>query len=83
MIRCRVSLAIRVGVIRVPTSALIEGGRVMMLSEGKLVEKAVKTGLTNWEFTEITEGISEGDSIVISLEREGVKAGAAANAVDK
>ena len=76
-------LATRVGVIRVPTSALIEGGRVMMLSEGKLVEKAVKTGLTNWEFTEITEGISEGDSIVISLEREGVKAGAAANAVDK
>ena len=76
-------LATRVGVVRVPTSALIEGGRVMMLSEGKLIEKAVKTGLTNWQFTEITEGINEGDSIVISLEREGVKVDAAATAVDK
>ena len=78
-----IMLANRPGVIRIPTSALIEGGRVMMLSDGKLVDQAVKTGLTNWEFTEIVEGLNEGDSIVISLEREGVKVGATAKAVEK
>lgn len=78
-----IMLATRSSVIRIPTSALIEGGRVMMLSEGTLVDRAVKTGLANWEFTEIVDGVSEGDSIVISLEREGVKVGAAAKAVNK
>ena len=76
-------LATHSNVIRIPTSALIEGSKVMLLSEEKLLERAVKTGLANWEFTEIVEGLNEGDHIVISLEREGVKVGASAKAVDK
>ena len=55
----------------------------MLLNEGTLVERAVKTGLANWEFTEIVEGLNAGDNIVISLEREGVKVGAAAKAAEK
>lgn len=78
-----IMLATRASVIRIPTSALVEGRRVMMLSEGTLIDRSVKTGLSNWEFTEIVDGLAEGDSIVISLEREGVKVGAAAKAVDK
>jgi HlyD family secretion protein len=69
-------------VLRVPTAALIEGSRVMMLNaeSGKLEERKVKAGLANWEFTEIVEGLAEGDRIVTSLEREGVKVGARATA---
>ncbi len=69
-------------VLRVPTAALIEGRRVMVLNAetGKLEERKVKTGVTNWEFTEIVEGLTEGERIVISLEREGVKVGARATA---
>ncbi|MDP2133366.1 MAG: efflux RND transporter periplasmic adaptor subunit [Sulfuritalea sp.] len=72
----------RPGVLRVPTAALIEGGKVMVLNaaSGKLEERKVKTGLANWEFTEIVEGLSEGERIVVSLEREGVKVGARATA---
>jgi HlyD family secretion protein len=69
-------------VLRVPTAALIEGSRVMMLNaeSGKLEERKVKAGLANWEFTEVIEGLAEGDRIVTSLEREGVKVGARATA---
>ena len=75
-------LSSRTGVLRVPTAALIEGSKVMVLNagSGKLEERKVKTGMANWEFTEIVEGLSEGERIVISLEREGVKVGAPATA---
>ena len=71
-------------VLRVPTAALIEGSRVMVLNaeSGKLEERKVKAGLANWEFTEVIEGLAEGDRIVTSLEREGVKVGARATAAE-
>ena len=36
----------------------------------------MKTGLSNWEYTEVIEGLAAGDRVVTSLERSGVKAGA-------
>lgn len=72
-----VILAVRDKVVRVPTSALLEGGRVLAPdAEGKLTERRIKTGLSNWEYTEVLEGLAPGDRVVTSLEREGVKAGA-------
>jgi HlyD family secretion protein len=63
-------------VLRIPTQTLLEGNRVLLLQDnGMLVERAVTAGLANWEQTEITSGLSEGDQIVLSLDREGVKAG--------
>ncbi|MDK9703569.1 MAG: efflux RND transporter periplasmic adaptor subunit [Sulfuritalea sp.] len=75
----------RPNVLRVPTAALIEGSRVMILNAdtGKLEERKVKAGVANWEFTEIVEGLAEGERIVTSLEREGVKVGARATADEK
>ena len=73
-----VILAVRDDVVRVPTSALLEGGRVLVASaDGKLEERQIKTGLANWEFTEVTEGLKAGERVVTSLERAGVKAGVA------
>ena len=48
-----------------------------------LEERKVDTGLANWEYTEIKAGLASGDRVVTSLEREGVKAGAAATAERK
>lgn len=79
-----VVLAVRDGVVRVPTSALQEGGRVLVAgADGTLQERKIKTGLANWEFTEVLEGLAAGDKVVTSLEREGVKPGAAFVVDDK
>jgi HlyD family secretion protein len=72
-----VILAVREDVVRVPTSALQEGGRVLVAGgDGRLAERQVRTGLANWEYTEVLEGLAAGDRVVVSLEREGVRAGA-------
>lgn len=65
-------------VLRVPTSALQEGNKVLLYvpQTGKLEQRAIKTGITNWEYAEVLQGLQQGDRIVTSLEREGVKAGA-------
>jgi HlyD family secretion protein len=73
-----VILDVRQDVLRVPSSALLQGGRVLLLQGGKLVEQPVTTGLANWEHTEVTQGLQGGERIVTSLDRAGVKAGAAA-----
>ena len=72
-----VILAARANVLRVPTPALLEGGRVLLAgADGLLEERQVRTGLANWEFTEVLAGLSPGDRVVTSLERVGVRAGA-------
>ncbi len=64
-------------VLHIPTPALMEGKRVLLYkSDGTLEERTVVTGLANWEYTEIAAGLNEGDKIVFSLDRPGVKAGA-------
>ncbi len=40
-----------------------------------LEERKVTTGLSNWEYAEVLSGLDEGDRIVSSLDRPGVKAG--------
>ena len=70
-------------VLRIPTQALLptqtaqEAKRVLVYgADGVLEERSVTTGLANWDRTEITAGLSEGEQIVMSLDQAGVKAGA-------
>jgi HlyD family secretion protein len=65
-------------VLRVPTQALIEGKRVWLVGpDNKLIDRTVQTGLSNWAYTEILSGLKQGDRVVTTLDREGLKAGAA------
>ena len=70
-------LAGRDQVLRIPTAAIQEGGKVLVFNadSGKLEERRIKAGLANWEYTEILDGLKAGERIVTSLDREGVKAG--------
>ena len=63
--------------LRVPTTTLLEGNKVLVYQPATqtLEARTIKTGITNWEYTEVLEGLKVGDRIVTSLEREGVKAG--------
>jgi HlyD family secretion protein len=73
-----VILSGRDGVLRVPTSSLLEGGKVLVLERGRLAEKALQLGLRNWDFTEVTGGLEAGARVVVSLDRPEIKAGAKA-----
>ncbi len=66
----------REGVLRIPTYALLENSRVLVVDGDRLVERDVTTGLHNWSYTEITAGLSAGEPVVVSLDRPEVKTGA-------
>ncbi|HLP97182.1 MAG TPA: efflux RND transporter periplasmic adaptor subunit [Sideroxyarcus sp.] len=67
----------RTQALRLPTQTLMEGNRVLLYGDkGVLEERKVSLGLSNWEFAEVLSGLDEGDRVVSSLDRPGVKAGA-------
>ncbi len=63
-------------VLRVPTNAVIEGKRVLIVENGTAVARDVQVGLKNWSWTEVKDGLAEGVAVITSLEKQGVKAGA-------
>ena len=77
-----VILSARDDVLRVPTSALLEGGKVLVLEANRLVERTLQVGLRNWDMTEVTGGLAQGDRVVVSLDRPEVKAGARARVAE-
>ena len=68
----------RADVLRVPTEAVLEGYRVLVFQPDtkRLKERRFKPGLANWKYTEVLEGLREGELIVVSVAREGVTVGA-------
>ncbi|QDX79806.1 efflux transporter periplasmic adaptor subunit [Denitratisoma sp. DHT3] len=63
-------------VLRIPTPALMPGNKVLVPKDGRLEERKLEIGLSNWEYTEVKKGLGRGEQVVTSLDREGVKAGA-------
>ena len=62
--------------LRIPTEAILEGNKVLLLTDdGLLEEREITAGLSNWNWTEITKGLTEGQLVVLSVEREGVEKG--------
>lgn len=70
----------RNNVLWIPTNAIMAGSKVLAFqnNDGRLTERKIKTGLGNWQRTEVLEGLQAGDRIVTSLDRAGVTAGASA-----
>lgn len=78
-----VILETRDGVLRVPAAALLEGERVLVLENGRLVERNLALGLRNWDWAEVRGGLSEGELVVVDLDREGLAAGVRAVRADE
>jgi HlyD family secretion protein len=63
-------------VLRVPTEAVLEGNSVLVLGDDDVLhERKIKTGLSNWAWTQVTGGLKNGEVGVVSVERDGVKDG--------
>ncbi len=64
--------------LRIPTLAVMEGPRVMIYNndDETLQLREIKTGISNWDYTEVLDGLNEDEQLVTSLDRPGVEAGA-------
>jgi len=76
-----VILQVRNDVLRIPTATLLEGSKVLVVNDGRLVERQVTVGLRNWDFVEVTSGLSAGEAVVTTLDRPEIKAGARVHVV--
>jgi len=71
-----VILATRENVLRIPTQVILDGSRVFVFEGDTLHERSIQTGISNWEYTEIVDGLTDGEFVVLSVDREGVEDGA-------
>jgi HlyD family secretion protein len=71
-------LETRPNVLRVPTQAIVGGSRVYVLSEGILEERTIEIGIRSWEYAEVLSGLTAGEQVLLTVDREGVTDGAAA-----
>ncbi len=62
-------------VLRIPTAALLEGNKALVLAGDVLEERQLDVGIRNWNFTEVLAGLEEGDQVVASLDQAGLEAG--------
>ncbi len=74
-----VVLSARDGVLRIPSSAILEGDRVLIVRNGRLEGRNVGLGLKNWQFAEVRSGLVAGDAVVVSLDRADVREGTRAS----
>ncbi len=73
-----VVVARRQDVLWVPTSAVLRRGekkQVYVLSGATARLRTIKCGLTNWERTEVMEGLHQGELVVITLDVPGLEDG--------
>jgi HlyD family secretion protein len=64
--------------LRIPASAVAEGGKVLVLAEGVLIERVIEIGLRNWRFAEVLDGLELGEAVVVVRNSPDIKAGARA-----
>ena len=75
----RLIVAHKEHVLFVPSQTVIGRGverDVYRVESGTAHKVPVQTGISNWDRTEITSGLSEGDSVVASLDSAGLSDGA-------
>ena len=80
-----VILDVRHDVIRVPTEAVLEGRRVFVYRQDEeiLEVRSIRTGLSNWDWTEVLEGLSPGERVVVNVDNPKVADGVAATLLEE
>jgi HlyD family secretion protein len=75
-----VILKVHANTLYIPTESIIGRNKVLILNRGtgRLERRAIDTGISNWDRTEVKSGLASGEQVVVSLDREGVRAGALA-----
>jgi HlyD family secretion protein len=66
--------------LKVPTESIVDGNSVYIFSKEENVVRQVPItiGLSNWAYSEVLTGLKEGQSVVINVDKPGLKDGAKA-----
>ena len=66
-----VILEVKTDVVRVPTEAVLDGKRVFVYSasDRKIHEKEIRVGISNWDWTEVMEGLAAGEQVVVNVDK--------------
>jgi HlyD family secretion protein len=72
-------------VLRIPTEAVMDDKQVYWFdaAAGLLHKRKIRAGLSNWEWTQVEEGLEAGQQVVVSLAQAGLGDGVAAVAAAK
>ena len=75
-----VLLASEEDALRVPTAVIVNGNEIFVYdaATGRISHRPIETGVANWEYTQVLEGLEAGELVVTSVDREGVTDGALA-----
>ena len=63
-------VAERNDVLLIPNNVIIYEGKnviVQVLEDGAIEQRSIKTGLSDWQYTEVTDGLSEGEKVVVDV----------------
>lgn len=73
-------LDVRHNVLRIPTSAVLDLDRVFVYLSGekKIKARDFKSGISNWNYTEVISGLKPGELVVVNVDSAGMKDDAAA-----
>jgi HlyD family secretion protein len=80
-----VILDVRNDVVRVPTEAVMEGRKVYVFlpDKDKVVKREIRAGLSNWDQTEVLDGLGPDELVVVNVDNPGLKDGAAAVRIEE
>lgn len=75
----------REGVLRLPTEAVQEGNKVLVFdpAESLLRERKIETGLSNWKYTQVVTGLTEGEQVVLPAGKGGLADGVPARIAEE
>jgi HlyD family secretion protein len=71
-------LDVKKDTLRLPTEAVLDGKRVFVFlrEEGVIRARALRRGLSNWNYTEVLSGLKEGEQVVVNVDQAGLEDGA-------
>ena len=69
--------------LRLPTETIFAQNQVLVLgNDNRLQLRTVSTGISNWRWSQITSGLTEGEQVLLSLDTPGAVAGALVTPAD-
>ncbi len=73
-------LTVRNNTLRIPTQAVLEGNHVFVYlpDKKKIKDRTFKSGISNWDYTEVLSGLKPKELVVVNADRAGMKDDAAA-----